>query len=72
MKFRFIFWVIIIRAMIAQKINLNFITFRFNFWAIIALMMEAARTSETLVDNYFTRQYIPETILNFILTAVRT
>jgi hypothetical protein len=22
--------------------------------------MEAARTSETLVDNYFTRQYIPE------------
>jgi hypothetical protein len=29
-------------------------------WAIIALMMEAARTSETSVDNYFTRQYIPE------------
>jgi hypothetical protein len=28
--------------------------------AIIALMMEAARTSETSVDNYFTRQYIPE------------
>jgi hypothetical protein len=26
----------------------------------IALMMEAARTSETLADNYFTRQYIPE------------
>jgi hypothetical protein len=23
-------------------------------------MMEAARTSETLVDNYLTRQYIPE------------
>jgi hypothetical protein len=23
-------------------------------------MMEAVRTSETLVDNYFTRQYIPE------------
>jgi hypothetical protein len=23
-------------------------------------MMEAARTSETSVDNYFTRQYIPE------------
>jgi hypothetical protein len=22
--------------------------------------MEAARTPETLVDNYFTRQYIPE------------
>jgi hypothetical protein len=28
--------------------------------SIITLMMEAARTSEILVDNYFTRQYIPE------------
>jgi hypothetical protein len=27
---------------------------------LITLMMEAARTSETSVDNYFTRQYIPE------------
>jgi hypothetical protein len=27
---------------------------------IIAMMMEAVRTSETSVDNYFTRQYIPE------------
>jgi hypothetical protein len=26
----------------------------------IALMMEATRTSETSVDNYFKRQYIPE------------
>jgi hypothetical protein len=26
----------------------------------IALMMAAARTSETSVDNYITRQYIPE------------
>jgi hypothetical protein len=39
--------------------------FRFVFWdvlpcKIIALMMEAARTSETSVGNYFTRQYIPE------------
>jgi tellurite resistance protein TehA-like permease len=25
-----------------------------------SLMMEAARTSEMSVDNYFTRQYIPE------------
>jgi hypothetical protein len=25
-----------------------------------ALMMEEARTSEASVDNYFTRQYIPE------------
>jgi hypothetical protein len=28
--------------------------------SLIALMMEAARTSETSVDNYFTRQYNPE------------
>jgi hypothetical protein len=27
---------------------------------IIAMMMEAARTSETSVDNYFARQYNPE------------
>jgi hypothetical protein len=27
---------------------------------IRALMMEAARSSETSVDNYFTRKYIPE------------
>jgi hypothetical protein len=27
---------------------------------IKTLMMQAARTSETSVDNYFTRQYIPE------------
>jgi ribonuclease HI len=26
----------------------------------IKLMMEAVRTSETSVDNHFTRQYIPE------------
>jgi hypothetical protein len=32
--------------------------FRSVFWDV--LMMEAARTSETSVDNYFTRQYIPE------------
>jgi hypothetical protein len=31
-----------------------------NFCSGRALMMEAARTSETPVDNYFTRQYIPE------------
>jgi hypothetical protein len=28
--------------------------------SIISLMMEAARTSGTSVDNYVTRQYIPE------------
>jgi hypothetical protein len=28
--------------------------------SIITLLMEAARTSETSVDNYFTRHYNPE------------
>jgi hypothetical protein len=28
--------------------------------SIVRVMMEAVRTSETSVDNYFTRQYIPE------------
>jgi hypothetical protein len=34
--------------------------FRFVFWVMIITLLEAARTSETSVDNYFTRQYIPE------------
>jgi hypothetical protein len=34
--------------------------FRIVFWDESSLMMEAVRTSETSVDNYFTRQYIPE------------
>jgi hypothetical protein len=37
--------------------------FRFVFWDVLPckiMMMEAARTSETSVNNYFTRQYIPE------------
>jgi hypothetical protein len=36
--------------------------FRVVFWDILpsSLMMEAVRTSETSVDNQFTRQYIPE------------
>jgi hypothetical protein len=47
--------------------------FRIVFWDVLgptfqryvlppssSLMMEAVRTSETSVDNYFTRQYIPE------------
>jgi hypothetical protein len=40
--------------------------FRVVYWNILiyiyisSLMMEAVRTSETSVDNHFTRQYIPE------------
>jgi allantoicase len=31
-----------------------------NNFGVITLLFEGARTSETSVDNYFTRQYIPE------------
>jgi hypothetical protein len=35
--------------------------FRAVFWVVLwDLMMEAVRTSETSVDNHFTRQYNPE------------
>jgi hypothetical protein len=35
--------------------------FRIVFWDVLPCkIMEAVRTSETSVDNYFTRQYIPE------------
>jgi hypothetical protein len=33
---------------------------RFQVLTAASMMMEAARTSETSVDNYFIRQYIPE------------
>jgi hypothetical protein len=38
--------------------------FRFVFWDVPLrkMMIEAARTSETPVDNYFTWQYISEDI----------
>jgi hypothetical protein len=45
------------------------------FWVVapcIALMMEAAKTSETMVNFYqTTRRYNPEDSV-FVLTAVRT
>jgi hypothetical protein len=34
--------------------------------------MEAVRTSETSVDNHFTRQYIPENNSSLMMEAVRT
>jgi hypothetical protein len=35
---------------------------RIVFWDVLPckIIVEAVRTSETSVDNYFTRQYIPE------------
>jgi hypothetical protein len=40
--------------------------------AIIALMIEAARTSETSVDNFLHDSTSQKTNMNFILAAVRT
>jgi hypothetical protein len=61
MKFRFVFW-----DVLPCKIIVDW-RFRGTFYLHhqfddggISLMMEAARTSDTSVDNYFTRQYIPE------------
>jgi hypothetical protein len=36
---------------------------------IYSLMMETVRTSETSVDNHFTRQYIPEDNSEHFLTC---
>jgi hypothetical protein len=47
MKFRIVFWDVPPCKIIVDR--------RFRW-----MMIEAARTSETSVDNYFTRQYIPE------------
>jgi hypothetical protein len=45
MMFRIVFWVVLPSKMIVDRLS---------------LMLEAVRTSETSVDNHFTRQYIPE------------
>jgi len=56
MKFRIVFWDVLPRKIIVDR--------RFRGTCCLhhhsSLMMEAARTSETSVDNYFIRQYIPE------------
>jgi hypothetical protein len=53
MKFRFVFWDVLQCKIIFDR--------RFRGTCCLPqLLMEAVRTSETSVDNYFTRQYIPE------------
>jgi hypothetical protein len=53
MKFIFLFWdVLSCKIMGARRFS--------GPCGLIALMMAADRTSETSVDNYFIRQYIPE------------
>jgi hypothetical protein len=71
MKFRIVFWDVLPCKIISTDVS------EVRAASIIrghsSLMMEAARTSETSVDNYFTRGSTSQkTILNFILAAVRT
>jgi hypothetical protein len=54
MKFRFVFWDVLPYKIIVDRRS------EVRAASIIRAVMEAARTSETSVDNYFTRQYIPE------------
>jgi hypothetical protein len=58
--------------LLSFRLTLVILVFRIVFWDVLPRkiivdrrfrgMMEAVRTSETSVDNYFTRKYIPEDI----------
>jgi hypothetical protein len=54
MKFRFVFWDVLPCKKLSTDVS------EVRAATNIALMIESARTSETSVDNYFTRRYIPE------------
>jgi hypothetical protein len=56
MKFRFVFWDVLPCKIIVDRRFRGTCCFHYQG----ALMIEAARTSEMSVDNYFTHQYIPE------------
>jgi hypothetical protein len=72
MKFRFVFWDVMPCKIIVdrrfrgtcclhhQSTGLLYNSDPFAQGSLIALMMEAARTSETSDDSNFTRHYIPE------------
>jgi hypothetical protein len=58
MKFRIVFWdVLPCKIIVYRRLRGTYCLHHQGWWS---LMMEAVRTSETSVDNYFTRQYIPE------------
>jgi hypothetical protein len=57
MKFRIVFWDVLPCKIIVDR---RFIGTYCLHHQGSNLMMEAVRTSETSVDNYFTRQYIPD------------
>jgi hypothetical protein len=61
MKFRFVLWdVLPCKIIVDRRFRGVCCLHHHGAASIIALMMEAARTSKTSVDNYFTWQYIPE------------
>jgi hypothetical protein len=59
MKFGFVFWDVLLCKIIVDR-RLRGTCCLHHQGDEIALMKEVARTSETSVDNYFTRQYIQE------------
>jgi hypothetical protein len=61
MKFRFVFWdVPPCKIIVNGRFRGTCCLHHQGDEAVIPLMMEAARTSETSFDNYFTRQYMPQ------------
>jgi hypothetical protein len=59
-EFRIVFWDLLPCKIIIDRRFRGTCCLHHQGWATASLMMKAARTSETSVDNYFTRQYIPE------------
>jgi hypothetical protein len=59
LKFRFVFLDVLPGKIIVNR-RFRGTCYLLHKGDLIALMMEAARTFETSVDNYFTQQYIPE------------
>jgi hypothetical protein len=69
MKFRIIFWDVLPCKIIVDRRFRGTCCHHHHGWC--SLIMEAERTSETSVYNYFTRQYIPEDnfeLNNFVLS----
>jgi hypothetical protein len=61
MKFRYVFWDVLPCKIIVDRLFRGMCCLHLQGdESIITLMMEAACTSETSVNNYFTWQYIPE------------
>jgi hypothetical protein len=63
MKFRIVFWDVLSCKIIVDRRFRGTFCSHHQGWSLglgWSLMMEAACTSETSVDNYFTRRYIPE------------